>query len=405
MEKKVRIFFTVIIIIGIVAPAFGRTNEDMDRIIIGFEPAGSKQNILDVIKKYNGEVLEEIPAINAIVVNVPSKLRIALNSDMTLNKYARYIEDDAIISIPPDEITMAPVNSIQLTPDDPLYANLWGIRMIQANYTWNVTTGNKNTIVAVIDTGADYNHEDLSAVNASLGWDFVNNDADPMDDNGHGTHVAGTVAATINNGKGVVGVAPGITIMPLKVLDSNGSGRISDIANAITYAADHGARILSMSFGSWFPSKAMEDATKYAVYTKGTLAFAAAGNDGLQLNTYPAAYNWILAVAAVGYDGNRAAYSNHGAFVDIAAPGGSNDGNQRHDILSTWPGSTYAYAAGTSMATPHASGVAALYWSYNPSLTNAQIGNALIKNADDKGAVGWDKYYGYGIIDAWPANG
>lgn len=405
MEKKVRIFFTVIIIIGIVAPAFGRTNEDMDRIIIGFEPAGSKQNILDVIKKYNGEVLEEIPAINAIVVNVPSKLRIALNSDMTLNKYARYIEDDAIISIPPDEITMAPVNSIQLTPDDPLYANLWGIRMIQANYTWNVTTGNKNTIVAVIDTGVDYNHEDLSAVNASLGWDFVNNDADPMDDNGHGTHVAGTVAATINNGKGVVGVAPGITIMPLKVLDSNGSGRISDIANAITYAADHGARILSMSFGSWFPSKAMEDATKYAVYTKGTLAFAAAGNDGLQLNTYPAAYNWILAVAAVGYDGNRAAYSNHGAFVDIAAPGGSNDGNQRHDILSTWPGNTYAYAAGTSMATPHASGVAALYWSYNPSLTNAQIGNALIKNADDKGAVGWDKYYGYGIIDAWPANG
>lgn len=405
MEKKVRIFFTVIIIIGIVAPAFGRTNEDMDRIMIGFEPAGSKQNILDVIKKYNGEVLEEIPAINAIVVNVPSKLRIALNSDMTLNKYARYIEDDAIISIPPDEITMAPVNSIQLTPDDPLYANLWGIRMIQANYTWNVTTGNKNTIVAVIDTGVDYNHEDLSAVNASLGWDFVNNDADPMDDNGHGTHVAGTVAATINNGKGVVGVAPGITIMPLKVLDSNGSGRISDIANAITYAADHGARILSMSFGSWFPSKAMEDATKYAVYTKGTLAFAAAGNDGLQLNTYPAAYNWILAVAAVGYDGNRAAYSNHGAFVDIAAPGGSNDGNQRHDILSTWPGNTYAYAAGTSMATPHASGVAALYWSYNPSLTNAQIGNVLIKNADDKGAVGWDKYYGYGIIDAWPANG
>lgn len=405
MEKIVRIFFTAIIIIGIVAPAFGRNDENMERIIIGFEPAGSKQNILDVIKKYNGEVLEEMPAINAIVVNVPSKLRIALNSDMTLNKYARYIEDDAIISIPPDEITMAPVNSIQLTPDDPLYANLWGIRMIQANYTWDVTTGNRNIIVAVVDTGVDYNHEDLSAVNASLGWDFVNNDADPMDDNGHGTHVAGTVAATVNNGKGVVGVAPGITIMPLKVLDSNGSGRISDIANAITYAADHGAKILSMSLGSWFPSKAMEDATKYAVYTKGTLAFAAAGNDGLQLNTYPAAYNWVLAVAAVGYDGNRAAYSNYGTFVDIAAPGGSNDGSQRHDILSTWPGNTYAYAAGTSMATPHASGVAALYWSYNPSLTNAQVGRALIKNADDKGTVGWDKYYGYGIVDAWPANG
>lgn len=405
MKNIVRIFLTVVIVTGIITPAFGENDENMDRIMIGIGHADQKQNILDAVTRHHGEVLKEIPAINAIVVSVPSKLRAALNSDALLNKHARYIEDDMIISIPPDEITMAPVNSILLTPDDPLYPNLWGMRMIQADYAWNVTTGNKNIIVAVIDTGVDYNHEDLSAVNASLGWDYVNNDADPMDDNGHGTHVAGTVAAAINNGKGVVGVAPSVTIMPLKVLNSGGSGRTSDIANAITYAADHGAKILSMSFGSWFPSKAMEDATKYAVITKGALAIAAAGNDGRQLNTYPAAYNWVLAISAVGYDGNRAAYSNYGPFVDIAAPGGSNDGITSHDILSTWPGNTYAYAAGTSMATPHASGVAALYWSYNPSLTNEQVGRALIKNADDKGTVGWDKYYGYGIVDAWPANG
>ncbi len=125
----------------------------------------------------------------------------------------------------------------------------------------------------------------------------------------------------------------------------------------------------------------MEDSTRYAVYEKGALAFAASGNDGMQRNTYPAAYNWVLAIAAVGYNGNR-----------------------DHDISSTWPGNNYAYAAGTSMATPHASGIAALYWSINPAMTNAQVARALIKNADDKGTAGWDKYYGFGLVDAWPAN-
>ncbi len=406
MGEMIKLFIAIIVLSGTVMPAIGSlNNEDTDRIIISMDSSDAKPAILDAIKKHSGVLLKEIPAINAIVVSVPKNLRASLASDATVIKHARYIEDDVRINIPRVNITIAPENSIALVPNDPLYPELWGMRMIQANYTWDVTTGSKNVIVAVIDTGVDYTHEDLGAVNASIGWDFVNDDPNAMDDNGHGTHVAGIVAATINNNVGVVGVAPGITVMPVKVLDARGSGWTSDIASGITYAADHDAKILSMSFGSWFPSKAMEDATKYAVYTKGALAFAASGNDGMQLNTYPAAYNWVLAIAAVGYNGNRASYSNYGAFVDLAAPGGGNDGNPSHDILSTWPGNTYAYAAGTSMATPHASGVAALYWSYNTSLTNAQVGRALIKNADDKGTAGRDNYYGYGLVDAWPAIG
>lgn len=405
MGEMNKIFIAIIVLSGIVMPAIGSlNNEDNDRIIISMDSSDAKPVLLDVIKNHKGVVLKEIPAINAIVVSVPKNLRATLASDATVIKHARYIEDDVIISIPPMNITIVPENSIAMVPNDPLYPEQWGMRMIQANYSWDVTTGNKNMIVAVIDTGVDYTHEDLGAVNASIGWDFVNDDPNAKDDNGHGTHVAGIVAATINNNEGVVGAAPGITVMPVKVLNDRGSGYISDIASGITYASDHGAKILSMSFGSWFPSRIMEDATKYAVYTKGTLAFAAAGNDGIQIKSYPAAYDWVLAIAAVGYDGTRARYSNTGTFVDLAAPGGSNDGIETHDILSTWPGNQYAYAAGTSMATPHASGVAALYWSYAPSKTNAQIGRALIKNADDKGGAGWDKYYGYGLVDAWPYN-
>ncbi len=406
MGKMNKRFLVIIILSVIVLPAFGSlNNEDTDRIIITMDSSDAKPALLNAIKNHNGMILKEIPAINAVVVTIPRNLRTLLASDSTVIKHARYIEDDARIRISPMKITLAPENSISMVPNDPRYPEQWGMRMIQANYTWDVTTGSKNVIVAVIDTGVDHTHEDLGAVNASIGWDFVNNDTDAMDDNGHGTHVAGIVAATINNNVGVVGAAPGITVMPVKVLDASGTGYISDIASGITFAADHDAKILSMSLGSWLPSKALEDATKYAVYKKGTLVFAAAGNDGLPLNTYPAAYNWVLAIGAVGYDGNRASYSNYGAFVDLAAPGGSNDGIETHDILSTWPGNQYAYAAGTSMATPHASGVAALYWSYAPTMTNAQIGRALIKNADDKGAPGRDNYYGYGLVDAWPYNG
>jgi len=406
MGEMIKLFIAIIVLSGMVMPAIGSlNNEDNDRIIISLDSSDAKPAILDAIKNHNGVVLKEITAINAIVVTIPKNLRASLASDARVVKYARYIEEDARISIPPMKITILPENSIALAPNDPLYPEQWGIRMIQANYSWDVTTGVENMIVAVIDTGVDYTHEDLGAVNASIGWDFVNDDPDAMDDNGHGTHVAGIVAATINNNIGVTGVAPGITVMPVKVLNAAGSGYISDIASGITYAADNGAKILSMSLGSWFPSKTLEDATKYAVITKGTLVFAAAGNDGIQIKTYPAAYDWVVAIAAVGYDGTRARYSNTGSFVDLAAPGGSNDGIETHDILSTWTGNQYAYAAGTSMATPHASGVAALYWSYAPSMTNAQIGRALIKNADDKGAAGRDNYYGYGLVDAWPYNG
>ncbi len=196
-----------------------QNNEKADRLIIGLDSAGSKPALLETVKDHDGVWLKEIPAINAVVITIPEDLRAGLISDLTLNKHVRFVEDDIRISIPELKVTIAKSDSVQLIPDDPGYPLQWGMRMIQANYTWDVTTGNKNVIVAVIDTGVDYDHADLAAVDASIGWDFVNNDPYAMDDNGHGTHVAGIVAATINNNEGVVGVAPGITVMPVKVLE------------------------------------------------------------------------------------------------------------------------------------------------------------------------------------------
>lgn len=405
--NKIKIYVMVVCVIVILlfTSSAGGQNSSDTRIIIGMDSMDSKPVLTDAIVKLNGAVISEIPQLNAIVIEIPKVKYAALKLDPVVITQARYMELDVMVTIPPFQAVEAPIESLQTYPNDPYYPDQWGLPMIEADYAWDVLTGNRSTIVAVIDTGADYTHNDLGAVDSLIGWDFVNNDNDAMDDNGHGTHVSGIIAATINNSEGVAGIASGITIMPVKVLNAQGTGWTSDIARGISFAADNGAKIISMSLGSWTSTRTLEDATRYAVYNKGCLLFAASGNDGLRLKTYPAAYNWVAAVGAVGHDKNRAWYSNYGDFVDLVAPGGSSDGTASHDIISTLPGNRYGYSAGTSMATPHASGVAALYWSYKPTFTNVEVARAMINNADDLGTPGKDIYYGYGLVDAWPANG
>lgn len=405
MNTILNISIIFIFLLCIAVTVQGEQNNGIERIIIGMDSMSSKPLVATSVMNHNGSVVNEIPAINAIVVEIPKEKYVLLKLDSDFKEHVLYMEPDIQVNIPIVHITEAPTAVPLTNPNDPYYPYQWGLPMIEVNYAWDIITGNESTIVAVVDTGVDYTHNDLGAVDGSIGWDFANGDNDPMDDNGHGTHVAGIIAATINNNEGVVGVAPGITIMPVKVLNAQGTGWTSDIASGIAYAADNGAQIISLSLGSWFPSKTLENATRYAVFDKGCILFAASGNDGLQLNTYPAAYRWVVAVGSVGYDGNRAWYSNYGDFVALVAPGGSSDSNLSHDILSTLPGNNYGYAAGTSMATPHASGVAALYWSYNPAMANIDVARAMIHNADDLGTPGKDIYYGYGLVDAWPANG
>lgn len=373
-----------------------------ERVVVSLESHDAKDDVIKTIEGQGGKLIRE--TLNGeLLFNIPSG---TLNKKISILTVpgAAYIEKDSVIQIPHQDIKEAANTNDALTPNDPLYAQQWGMPMISADKMWDITKGDPSVIVAVIDTGVDYNHEDLAAVNESLGYDFVNNDANPMDDNGHGTHVSGIIAATMNNSKGVVGVAPGVTIMPVKVCNSGGYCYSTDIADGIKWAVDHGAKILSISLGGSTSDPYMSGSTKYAV-SNGALVIAAAGNSGMEQPSYPGAYPWVLAVGSLGFNGNRAYYSQYGNWMDITAPGGSDDGISSHDIVSTYPGNRYVYMAGTSMATPHVSGVAALYWSYNMGYTNVQVARMLLRQADDLGTPGWDKYYGYGRVDAYPQDG
>jgi thermitase len=275
------------------------------------------------------------------------------------------------------------------TPNDPYFSQQYGPQRIQANLAWDIWQPQRTVYIAIIDTGIDSNHPDLTnkmrrhSNGAVYGWNTLNNTTNALDDNGHGTHCAGIAAAEINNGVGIAGVAawnPNVAnsrayvqLMPVKVLSSSGSGSLDAVARGITWAADNGAHILSLSLGAGSGAQQLQDAVNYA-WTRGCLVVAAAGNGGSSSPQYPAYYTNCIAVAATDSSDRLASFSQYGSWVDIAAPGVG--------ILSTIPNSRYASYDGTSMACPHVAGAAAVLWSHNPSLTNAQLRAALETNVD-----------------------
>ncbi len=283
-------------------------------------------------------------------------------------------------------------------PNDPRFSSLYGMRQIDAPEAWDVQTGSKAIIVGVIDTGVDMGHSDLKAnmwrnpgetgdgkenngvdddgngfVDDYRGWDFVGNDNNPHDDNRHGTHVSGTIGAVGNNSKGVVGVNWNTAIMPLRFLDAQGSGTTDDAVEAIIYGANMGAKVLSNSWGGGGRSQALEDAIKYA-NSRGVVFVAAAGNESGNNDrapSYPANYNVenVISVASNTSSENLSGFSNFGkTTVDLSAPGSG--------ILSTVPRGGYESLDGTSMATPHVSGAAALVWAQYP---NASMNDVMIR--------------------------
>lgn len=328
------------------------------------------------------------------------------------------------------------------TPNDPFYstsgnilptmADMYGLGSINAEQAWDITTGSSDVVVAVIDSGVDYTHPDLAdniwvntaeipanGIDDDLngyiddlnGWDYDGNRADVNDVLGHGTHVAGTIAATGNNGLGVVGVSWNTKIMALRICGSDGLCSYADAAQAMMYAADNGAKVTNNSYGGLMAKTSLSyvrDAMQYA-HDAGVSTVVAAGNNNVDMvagGMYPAIEDDAITVSAIDHLNNRASFSNYGDKVDVAAPGVR--------ILSTksttWTygtgpcpavfGGTYCYLSGTSMAAPHVAGLVSLMYAVNPSITPEQVRQVLRASASDLGTVGKDAYYGYGLAKA-----
>jgi serine protease len=301
-------------------------------------------------------------------------------------------------------------------PNDPQYKFQWHLVQIGMPEAWKLADGD-GVIVAVIDTGVAYENwrkfhqvPDLAETAFVPGWNFIADNEHADDDHGHGTHVAGTIAQSTNNGVGVAGVAPKAKIMPLKVLSASGSGSVAGIADAIRFAADHGAKVINMSLGGRFGSKVLANAVKYA-HDKGVVVVCAAGNDGSGRVSYPAAYPGAFAVAATQFDETTTFYSNWGKEIDIAAPGGNTqvdqngdgmpDGVLQNTIAIGDPSKDgYFPFMGTSMASPHVAGVAALVVSQgvtDPDAVEKILSDSARAPRSGKGEA---TRYGAGIVDA-----
>lgn len=368
MGKRVILFMALIFASGLMITTVGAVP-----VIIGFKDKAHPE----IVQPY-GKVMHSYKYIPAVAADLPEQ---AIENLKKNNK---------IVCIEPDY----KVSSLGETVP-------WGITRIGAPLVH--TNGNRGTgiNVAIIDTGINYNHPDLCD-NYKGGYDFVNDDVDPLDDNGHGTHCAGIIAAE-NNDIGVIGVAPEANLYSLKILNNTGSGNISDLIAAIEWATEtckdtdtsNDIQVISMSLASNSGVTALETACSQA-YNSGILLVAAAGNDGNKRGTgdsvdYPGAYSSVIAVAATDSTDDRASFSSTGPAVELAAPG--------VNILSTYQDG-WASLSGTSMACPHVAGTAALVLAANPSFTNDNIRDRLVQTATDLGTPGRDKLYGYGLVNA-----
>ena len=340
-------------------------------------------------------------------------------------------EETGILSIESEKIDAASIDKISrihgvlgvssekkarvlYTPNDPDLHLQWGLDAVNAYNAWDITRGNHSVVVAVLDTGIDWNHPDLAANmwddgSGYHGYNIIDGNRLPMDDNinsyddngiwmpdtytYHGTHVAGVVGAVSDNNEGIAGMAQ-IQLMAVKVMNDSGEGTDSYVASGIRWAVDHGADVITMSLGVEGMSTTLNNMINYAS-NHGVVLVAASGNSDSSQVSYPAAYPKVIAVGAVDSSERRASFSNYGDDLDVMAPGVS--------IFSTQAGTSYQQLSGTSTAAPYVAGLAALMLTVNPLLTPAEIGDIINSTARDILISGYDTVSGWGIIDAFAA--
>lgn len=347
------------------------------QIIVKFKKGVTQKQVSSLHLTEKSHIVGQNNALHVQLVQVPK--------DKSLQATLSAYQKNPLVEYAEPNITLHAFD----IPDDPRYNEQYGPQKVHAPEAWDVTKGSEDVEIAIVDTGVDYNHPDLAG-KVVKGKDFVDNDLDPLDMNNHGTHCAGIAAALTNNGVGIAGIAPNVKILAVRVLDARGSGTLENVANGITYAADQGAKVISLSLGSPQPAATLRDAVNYAV-NKGVVVVAAAGNSGNTIKNYPGAYPNAIGVAATDSNDNKAYFSTYGTWVDIAAPG--------LDILSSIRGGGYAKYSGTSMATPLVAGVAGLLASQGK--TNEQI-RADIEGTADK-IAGTGNFWANGRVNALAA--
>jgi serine protease len=342
------------------------------RLIVGLRPGVHADRLAAVADA------RVVPRLNAVSI-VPLGPAAQAARRLRRSPLVRYVEVDG------------PVHALETSPD-PGRPRQWGLDAVGAPLAWGVTRG-AGVIVAVIDTGIAP-APDLEG-RLLEGWNVVEGTTDAVDDNGHGTHVAGTIGEAADNGLAEAGLAPEVSLLPVKVLDASGSGTDSDVATGIVWAADHAARVVNLSLGGASSSRVLSDAVSYAT-AHGVLIVAAAGNESGAVG-YPARIAGVLGVGAVDSTLARASFSNTGTGLDIMAPGVG----ILQQTIGDAPGSfADATLSGTSMATPFVSAAAALVLASKPGTTPASVLRLLERTAQDLGAAGRDSETGYGLLRA-----
>lgn len=394
MKKLVTgIALAVLMASGLLMPAVSVAAPDSQRKLVVFQSGVGTAAALDVLRG-NGAVVQRQLAntpFTAFSAVVPAAAVPALERARGVAR----VEQDFVV-----EVAEAPDAGARAKPGpapQPSETLSWGVNRIDADLAWSSSTG-AGVNVAIIDTGISKTHPDLT-IAGGVNYVVKKGSIDPTgydDDNGHGSHVAGIVAAA-DNDIGVIGVAPSASLYAVKVLNSRGSGYMSDVIDGIYWAVNNSMKVINMSLGCDCPSTSLEDAVN-AADAAGIVVVAAAGNSGTADGSgdtmiYPAKYSAVIAVAATDSSDQRASWSSTGPGVDIAAPGVS--------IKSTWKGVGYNTISGTSMASPHVAGAAALLVA--TGLNNVNTRAKLVGTADDLGASGSDTWFGNGLVDAQEA--
>lgn len=415
VQKRVFLLLTLAVLIALplllwAAPALGSTLAQptfaSGRILVRFQPGTSLADRAALHLAQGGQPIQVIPGINVEVVQLSAGIEVA--------KAAAYFRSPLVAYAEPDYLAYA---LEEPAPNDPSFDKQWGLNNTGQEYkdglvgtqdadidaleAWVITTGNTSVNIAILDTGIDQDHEELASKMVSQ----VNfTDSSTLDDlYGHGTHVAGIAAAVTNNGTGVAGVCWSCSLLNVKVLNDQGSGYYSWIAQGIVWAADNGAKVINMSLGGNVKSRTLEKAVNYA-WSKGVILACAGGNNGNSSPTYPAAYANCMAVAATDANDQKASWSSYGRkWMDVAAPG--------LDIFSTFPNHAYTigkslnydYGSGTSMATPYVAGLAGLIWNTSYATSNKAVRDRIESTADR--ITGTGVYWIHGRINACRAVG